>query len=81
VGEDGFIKIPPGHLFAFNNLIRASILYFIALQDRPRDEVLDSLDRSPFDPSEAAALRRSANGYWGLPGHEDEVLCSGRWPA
>lgn len=56
VGEDGFIEIPPGQLFAFNNLIRASILYFIALQDRPRDEVLEILDRSPSDPSAVAGL-------------------------
>lgn len=80
VGEDGFIEIPPGQLFAFNNLIRASILYFIALQDRPRDEVLEILDRSPSDPSAVAGLRRTANEYWGLQGG-DEMLCAGRWPA
>jgi hypothetical protein len=81
VGDDGFIRIPPGHLFRFSNLIRASILYFIALQDRPRAEVLDILDRSLFDPSEVAGLRRGANEYWGFPGHEGELLCSGRWTA
>jgi len=81
VGDAGFIEIPPDRLLAFNNLVRASILYFIALQDSSRDEVLDILDRSLFDPSEVAALRRSANEYWGFPGHEDEMLCSGRWVA
>lgn len=79
VGEDRFMKIPSEQLFAFNNLIRASILYFIALQDRSRAEVLEILDRSPVDPSEVARLRRRANEYWGLPDHEDEMLCSNRW--
>ena len=74
VGEDRFIKIPSDQLFAFNNLIRASILYFIALQDRSRSDVLDILDRS-----EVTELRRRANEYWGLPGNADEMLCSGRW--
>jgi hypothetical protein len=78
VGAGGFIEIPPGHLFVFSNLVRASILYFIALQDRPRDEVLDVLDRSPFDASEVRGLRKRANEYWGFPGREDELLCSGR---
>lgn len=81
VGDAGFIKIPPDHLFAFNNLVRASILYFIALQDRSRDEVLDILDRSLSDPSDVAGLRRRANEYWGLPGHDEEMLCAGRWAA
>jgi len=81
VGEDRFIKIPSDQLFAFNNLIRASILYFIALQDRSRSDVLDILDRSMLDPSEIAGLRRRANEYWGLPGHADEMLCAGRWPS
>jgi hypothetical protein len=79
VGDDGYIKIPPDYLFRFSNLIRASILYFIAFQDRRRDEVLEALDRSVFDASEVAPLRRRANEYWGLPGHEEEMLCSERW--
>jgi hypothetical protein len=78
VGDDRFIRIPPDYLFRFSNLIRASILYFIALQDQRRDELLDTLDRSIFDASEVAGLRRKANEYWGLTG-EDERLCSGHW--
>lgn len=81
VGEDRFMKIPSEQLFAFNNLIRASILYFIALQDRSRAEVLEILDRSPVDPSGVAGLRRRANEYWGLTGHDEEMLCAGRWAA
>jgi hypothetical protein len=76
VGEDRFINIPSDQLFVFNNLIRASILYFIALQDRSRSDVLDILDRS-----EVTVLRRRANEYWGLAGDADEMLCSGRWPS
>ena len=79
VGDAGFIEPTPERLLAFNNLIRASILYFIALQDSERSDVLEILDRSVFDPSEVARLRRMANEYWGLTGGEDEMLCSGRW--
>ncbi len=84
VGDAGFIEIPSDRLLAFNNLVRASILYFIAFQDSERRDVLDVLeilDRSVFDPSEVAILRRMANEYWGLRGREDEMLCSGRWAA
>ena len=81
VGDAGFIEPTPERLLAFNNLVRASILYFIALQNFERREVLEILDRSVFDPSEVARLRRIANEYWGLTGREDEMLCSGRWAA
>lgn len=81
VGDAGFIEPTPERLLAFNNLVRASILYFIALQDSERRDVLKILDRSVFDPSEVAGLRRKANDYWGLTGREDEMLCSGRWEA
>jgi hypothetical protein len=81
VGDAGFIEPTPERLLAFNNLVRASILYFIALQDSERRDVLEILDRSVFDPSEVARLRRMANEYWGLTGREDEMLCSGRWAA
>ena len=87
VGDGGFIEIPPDPLLAFNNLVRASILYFIALQrpgrtaaddESKREDVLAILDRAQFDLSEIAGLRRTANEYWGFPGREDEILCSGR---
>jgi hypothetical protein len=81
VGDLEFIEVPPECLLALTNLVRASILYFIALQDSSRDEVLGILDRSLFDPSEVATLRRRANEYWGFTGREDELLCSGRWAA
>jgi len=81
VGDVGFIEPTPERLLAFNNLVRASILYFIALQDSERRDVLEILDCSVFDPSEVARLRRMANEYWGLTGREDEMLCSGRWTA
>ena len=85
VGDAGFIEIPPDRLLDFNNLVRASILYFIALQrpgqapaaeDWKREDVLATLDRSLFDPSEIAGLRRTANEYWGFSGRDDELLCS-----
>jgi hypothetical protein len=79
VGDAGFIEPTPDRLLAFNNLVRASILYFIAFQDAERQDVLKILDRSVFDPSEVARLRRMANEYWGLTGQEGEMLCSGRW--
>jgi len=81
VGDAGFIEPTPERLLAFNNLVRASILYFIALQDSERSDVLEILDHAVFDPSGVARLRRMANEYWGLTGREDEILCSGRWPA
>jgi hypothetical protein len=84
VGDAGFIEPTPDRLLEFNNLVRASILYFIALAER-RDvleiDVLEILDHSVSDPSEVAKLRRMANEYWGLTGGEDEMLCSGRWTA
>jgi len=79
VGDTGFIEPTPERLLAFNNLVRASILCFIALQNSERSDVLEILDGSVFDPSEVARLRRTANEYWGLTGREDEILCSGRW--
>ena len=79
VGDAGFIEPTPDRLLAFNNLVRASILYFIALQEPERRVVLEILDRSVFDSSDVAQLRRMANAYWGLTGREDELLCSGRW--
>jgi hypothetical protein len=81
VGNAGFIEPTPERLLAFNNLVRASILYFIALQHSERRDVLEILGRSEFDSSEVAQLRRMANEYWGLMGREDELLCSGRWAA
>ena len=60
VGDAGFIEPTPERLLAFDNLVRASILYFIALQDSERRDVLENLDRSVFDPSEVARLRRMA---------------------
>jgi hypothetical protein len=81
VGDAGFIEPTPERLLAFNNLVRASILYFIAFQDAERRDVLEILDRSVFDPAEVAQLRRMANEYWGLTGREDELLCAGRWAA
>jgi hypothetical protein len=76
VGDAGFIEPTPERLLAFNNLVRASILYFIALQDSERRDVLEILDRSVFDSSEVARLRRIANEYWGITGREDEMLCT-----
>lgn len=81
VGDTGFIEPTPERLLAFNNLVRASILYFIAFQDVERRDILRILDRSASDPSDLARLRGKANEYWGLMGREDEVLCSGRWVA
>jgi len=81
VGDAGFIEPTPERLLALNNLVRASILYFIALQDSERRDVLEILDRSVFDPAEVARVHRIANEYWGLTGREDEMLCSGRWSA
>jgi hypothetical protein len=81
VGDAGFIEPTPERLLAFNNLVRASILYFIAFQDAERRDVLEILDRSVFDSSEVDRLRRMANEYWGFTGREDEMLCSGRWAA
>lgn len=79
VGDTEFIAPTPEHLLAFNNLVRASILYFIALQVFGRQRALDILDRPVCDPSEVAGLRRTANEHWGFTGREDEILRSGRW--
>jgi hypothetical protein len=83
VDDSGFIEISHDRLLELNNLVRASILYFIAfaLQDLPRRDVLAALDKAVFDRSDLAGLRSMANQHWGLGLCEEEMLCSQRWVA
>ena len=78
VGDGGFIEIPPDLLLEFNNLVRASILYFIALQrpgrtpaadDSKREDVLAILDRAQFDLFQRSpGLRQDGQRILGFPG-------------
>ena len=62
-------------------LVRASILYFWALREVPKEDLLRRLDRAVFDRSQIEELRTRANQYWGLKGSTEERIHSARWGA
>jgi hypothetical protein len=63
------------------NLVRASILYFLALSEVRKEDLLQRLDRAVFDRGEIEELRTRANQYWGLKGSTEERIHSARWGA
>lgn len=74
--KSGFVKIPESDLQDFANLVRASLLYFIALSDMGKHEILTVLDSAIFDRSEVHGLRLKANDLWGFEGTGEEHLYS-----
>lgn len=63
----------------FAGLIRASLLYGIALSRRQKDDVLEDLDAALFSGEKLSELRREANGFWGLGDSDAERLHAAAW--
>lgn len=59
----------------------SSILYFLALSEVRKEDLLQRLDRAVFDRGEIEELRTRANQYWGLKGSTEERIHSARWGA
>jgi hypothetical protein len=62
-----------------SNAIRSSLLYFIALREHGKLEVLRRLDQALFDAAQVSDLRREANRFWGLGDSEQERLHAANW--
>ena len=63
----------------FANLVRASLLYFIALSGYEKDDLLARLDAALFAPEQLSNLRTEANRFWGLGDSDDERLHAADW--
>lgn len=72
----GFVRVSPNHLKMLHNTVRASILYFLALKELPKEELLKTVDRAVFDRQEIDKLRMKANGYWGIETSEERILAA-----
>jgi hypothetical protein len=72
-GSKGFVRVSDIQLGVLRNVVRASILYFVALKERPKEQLLSTLDRAVFDRREIEELRLKANGYWGLETSEERI--------
>jgi hypothetical protein len=70
----GFVRVSDTQLGVLRNVVRASILYFLALKDVPKDQLLTTLDRAVFDRREIGELRAKANEYWGIKTSEERIL-------
>lgn len=77
-GSKGFVRVSDTELGVLRNVVRASILYFVALKELPKEELLKALDRAVFDRREIDELRVKANGYWGLETSEERILTA-KW--
>jgi hypothetical protein len=69
----GFVRVSDTQLGALCNVVRASILYFVALKKLPKEQLLTTLDRAVFDRREIEEIRVNANGYWGLKTSEERI--------
>ncbi|MFQ5830001.1 MAG: hypothetical protein ACE5JD_12725 [Candidatus Methylomirabilia bacterium] len=74
--KGGFLEVSGPDVSAFTNLVRSSLLYFIALRrkDLGKAEILKTLDRAIFDEKEMLLLRFKANELWGFGESSDEHL-------
>jgi hypothetical protein len=75
-GGKGFVRVSDTQLGVLRNVVRASILYFLALKELPKEQLLKALDRAVFDRREIEELRVKANGYWGLETSEERILAA-----
>lgn len=76
---EGFIEVLREDISPFGNLVRASLLYFIALKGIGKRELLQILDRAVFDEAEVLRLRFKANEFWGFGQSADEHLFAASW--
>lgn len=63
-GEDGFLDVPHGDVLSATELVRLSVLRFIALGDQRKTATMAALDRAEVDASIADSLHAQINGYW-----------------
>jgi len=75
-GSKGFVRVSETQLKVLRNVVRASILYFVALKELPKEELTKALDRAVFDRREIEELRTKANGYWGIETSEERILAA-----
>jgi hypothetical protein len=73
------VRVSEPELRALRNLVRASILYFLASKGLPKDQLLQRPDRAVFDRREIDELRMSTNHYWGLEGVTEERIHAAQW--
>ena len=69
----GFLEVPKGDMFLTTDLVRLSLLRFIAL-NRTKTEIMTSLDHAIFDPSVSEQLHAEVKGYWERLGVDVESL-------
>lgn len=73
-GGKGFVRVSDSQLRLLRNVVRASVLYFLALKELPKEDLLKALDRAVFDRREIEGLRVKANGFWGVETSEERIL-------
>jgi hypothetical protein len=74
--KKGFVLVSDQDLQVLRNLVRASVLYFLALKEEEKGALLQALDRAVFDRHEIERLRAKANAHWGLEGREERLHAS-----
>lgn len=77
--KSGFLRVSSADVLDFGNLVRGSLLYFIARGETKKEDFLRMLDGAVFDGAEMLRLRFKANHYWGLGDSSDEHLYSANW--
>lgn len=77
----GFAEVGGHDLSALRNLVRSSLLYFLALRAHGKQDVLRRLDGAMFDETDLRDLRREANRFWELGDSAKEQLHDARWTA
>lgn len=74
-----FLQVDWSDLLSLTNLLRSSLLYFIALSDLGKARILSTLDLATFDEREALILRIKSNRFWGFGESPDEHLYTIAW--
>jgi Apea-like HEPN len=72
-GSKGFVRVSDIQLGVLRNVVRSSLLYFVALKGLPKEQLVNALDRAVFDRHEIEEVRVKANGYWGLETSEERI--------
>jgi hypothetical protein len=72
--EKGFVDVPRGDTLAATELVRLSLLRFIALGGQMKTAIMASLDRAESDASNADSLHTQINAYWERLGVNRGVL-------
>lgn len=62
--KKGFLDVPRADTFTATELVRLSLLRFIALGGQMKTDTMASLDRAIFDTSIADSVHAQVNSYW-----------------